>query len=184
MKELVQAQKDAETKALEDKGQYESIVNQMKDSHSTETKSLKDQILDLKSQLTGANGVIEDMTVGRKFSESKFVTDSSILPPSISRKEFGSHFDVEDGSVVAYDKPRGSKNRAPLVDGSGSNLNFEEAIERIYSNHPDHKSLIRSKAKPGSGSSTDQSSSTPSSSTPDKSATGISRIRAGLEASD
>lgn len=184
VKGLVDAKKESEKKALEDKGEYESIVSQMKEAHEGETKSLNDKIAELTEQLGVANKSIEDMTVGRQFSDSGFISKSSILPPRIARQQFGSHFELEDGEIVGYDKPRGQSNRTRLVGSSGDNLGFEDAIAKLYQSHPDAKDLLRSKAKPGSDSNTTQDNSTEKKSDSSDSPKGLNRIRAGLEASD
>lgn len=176
---LIQAQKDAATAELESKGEYDRIVEQIKDENKKVVGGLQEQIDALTQQLSGSNGQIEEMTVGRSFGESGFIRENSTLPSSIARKEFGKHFDVVDGQVKAFDKPRGAEGRTPLVDAEGNGKRFEVAIEQLYKGHADAASLIKSKAKPGAGSKTDSQIKAKASEPELK---GVSRITAGLNA--
>lgn len=185
IKALVKQQKDAEVADLEKKGDYDRIVAQMKDENEREiqkyeakTTELAGQIEELQKQLDGRAQEIEQMTVGRSFSESEFIREQSVLPASVARREFGSNFEYEDGQIVGYDKPAGEKDRTKLVDGAGRPLSFDEALTRLYERHPDSKSLVRSKAKPGAGSTTETQTGNTSDSTP---LSGVEKIRLGLQ---
>lgn len=152
---LLQAQKEAETKELESKGEYKRILEQMREENEKVIGQARQEADELRNQLQSAYTQIEEMTIGRSFSESKFVTEDIVLPMSIARREFGAYFDLVDGQVVGYDKPRGSSDRTPLVDGKGENLSFEEALKKLVNKHPDSKSLLRAKARSGANSTTD-----------------------------
>lgn len=160
---LLQSQKDAETKELERKGEYDKIVDslktehdskikQMAEAHQASTKTLEEQIEALTSQESARAAQLDELTVGRAFGESAFIREQSVLPPSVARKEFGNHFDLVEGQIVAFDKPRGTEGRAALVDANGVNKGFEEALTTLYSGHSDADQLIRSTKKPGAGS--------------------------------
>ena len=88
---------------------------------------------------------------------------------------------MENGELIPYDKPRGTDGRTQLVDGSGQSLSFNDAIKAIVAGDPDADSMILSKMKMGSGSSTDDSSTlTPS---PKSQPTGVNRIEGALNKS-
>lgn len=152
---LIAERKENERKELEKRGEYERILEQVKTEHERSTQSLRQQIDSLKSALNEKDAVIEEMTVGRAFSESAFIRDKSLIPASIARKEFGPHIDLVDGQIVVYDKPRGADSRTPLVDADGNYKKFDEAIAQLYAAHPDSKVLMRAQAKPGAGSGSD-----------------------------
>ncbi|MET2951332.1 DUF6651 domain-containing protein [Vibrio owensii] len=161
IKELVNSRKAEERKQKEERGEYDSIVTQMKEQHSkdlaakdAEIEKKDETIKELRSIVNSTTGEIEELTVGRRFSDSQFIKDRVALPMSMVRKEFGEHFEIENGLIVGYDKPRGSEGRAPLVDGQANTLGFEAAIERLITSHPESKALLRSTIKPGSGSRT------------------------------
>lgn len=181
LKSLVDAKKQAETKAMEDKGQYEQIVEQMKAEHGAKTKLLSDSIDTTKEELSYAKKQIDALTVGRAFSDSTFVRNRSVLTPNISLKEFGGYFDFDGDNVVAYNKPRGAEDRAPLVDSEGNKQPFDAAIEKLYAAHPDSAALIKSTQKPGAGSKPTESTNG-SGETTTKQLRGLDRISAGLQA--
>lgn len=185
LKGLLDQQKEAETKAMEDRGEYERILEQVRGQNETERADLQRQIDALNVENVKLTSTIEELTVGRSFSESEFIRTRSTLPPSIARKEFAGHFERKSGVLVAYDKPTGADNRTPLVDGEGNYKPFDEAIEYLYQSHPDAKSLLKAAAKPGASSKTDDvpASGINNGGVSDgKPHTGLSRIEAGLAA--
>lgn len=149
---LVAQQKEQERLALEKRGEYDRIMEQVRQEHTREKGTLAEQIEALRNQLNEREQKIEEMTVGRSFSESAFIREKSKLPPSIARKEFGTHVDLLDGQVVVFDKPRGASERTPLVDANGVYKSFEDAIAQLYAAHPDAKDLLKAQGKPGAGS--------------------------------
>ena len=187
---LVKQQKDDQLRSLEEKGEYDTIIDGMKTSHQSTVDQLtsqhvssvealtveRDQLAEEKASL---GSKIEELTIGRQFAESPFIREKSILPPTISRQTFGTNFDFDGDAVVAYDKPRGQEGRAPLVDANNNNLSFEAAIDRLYSSHQDASSLIRSQQKPGAGSKTTEGSGNQTEAI-DEQLSGLDRISAGL----
>lgn len=180
---LIAARREEETHRLEEKGEYEAIVQQMKDQHKSAVSTMEEQINELKGKLTTVNGSLEELSVGRAFSDSSYLRDSSAIPNSIARKEFGTYFEMDGDRVVPYNKPRGLEDRAPLVDAEGNVKDFETAIKELYEKHPESKSLIKTSQKPGAGSKTDK---VPSDTKSDKSTdtsglSGVDKITAGLK---
>lgn len=176
---LVSQQKEQERLALEKRGEYDRIIEQVRQEHTREKGTLSEQIEALRAELNAKDQKIEEMTVGRSFSESTFIREKSKLPPSIARKEFGSHVDLVDGQVVVFDKPRGAAERTPLVDATGNYKAFEEAIAQLYAAHPDAKDLLKAQGKPGSGSS-NIDTGTKKVETPKPQAAGVHRIADAL----
>lgn len=152
VRKLLDDQKVAETKSLEAKGDYERLKTRMAEEHAKEVKTLKDQITALQGDLGKASGTINELTVGTQFSQSKFIGDELTLTPAKARLIYGDYFDVQEGKVVGYDKPRGSANRTALVDQYGSPVAFDEAMRKIVDTDPEKDHLIKSKTKPGAGS--------------------------------
>ena len=155
VKKLVQERKESEMKALEKKGEFDKIRQQMLEAHETEKKTLKDQIDALNQKVNVNLQAIDQLTVGQAFSTSRFISDELVLTPTKARTVYGGHFERdESGVVVAYDKPAGSPNRAPLVDGQGNPLPFDLALQKIVEADPDRDALLKAKIKPGAGSGT------------------------------
>lgn len=178
---LVSQQKEQERLALEKRGEYDRIMEQVRQEHTREKGTLSEQIEALRAELNAKDQRIEEMTVGRSFSESAFIREKSKLPPSIARKEFGTHVDLVDGQVVVFDKPRGAAERTPLVDANGSYKSFEEAIAQLYASHPDSKDLIKAQGKPGAGSGNQDTGKKPTE--PQKAqVTGVNRIASAIAA--
>lgn len=152
--QIVADRKQQKIKDQEKRGEYDRIVEQMRNENQAALNAVGEELKTKKAELATALETIESLTVGREFSDSAFIRENSALPPSIARKEFGEYFDNVDGVVVGYDKPRGSENRTPLVDANGNPKKFNDAIKQLFEGHPDSKSLLRAKAKPGSQSKT------------------------------
>jgi hypothetical protein len=172
------AQKEAETKALEDKGEYKRIIEQM-NAETAKTLADKDKLVsDKDAEIATLKETINKLSIGNSFGSSKFIADELVLTPSKAEVLYGAHFEVEDGKVIAYDKPRGQKDRTPLVDGKGATLGFDQAIKKIVSADPDFERIKRSSMKAGAGSETDGKSKNEDGGKAGLS--GLSRIRASL----
>lgn len=177
VRNLVKQKKDAETKALEAKGEWDKLKAQMNEENQKVLNAKDARIAELEEKL-GLNGsLIEKLTVGHAFDNSKFIAEELILTPRKARTVYGSYFENENGQIVGYDKPRGDSGRVQLVDGKGDPLSFEAALKKLVDSDPDRDTLIRSKAKPGAGSRT-ETDAPPANSGTAKS--GLERIRAGL----
>ena len=190
--ELLDTQKKQADKKLEDEGEwdklkanmqtsFESEKTQMADAHKSALEALKTDsqkiIDDLNDKLNGNNALIENLTVGASFSGSKYVSDDLVPQAAHVRTLYGSHFDVENGKVVAYDKPRGNAERAKLVDAEGQSLKFDSAIEKIISSDANGEFIIRSQQKPGSNSDTQNADGKAGKTI----GTGVNRIKAALD---
>lgn len=176
---LIAQKREAERQELEKRGEYDRILEQVKTEHQGQVTTLQGQIEALQAQLNDRDSAVMEMTIGRSFSESAFIRDKSLIPASIARKEFGTHVELVDGQVVVYDKPKGSAERTPLVDGNGQYKTFEEGIEHLYAKHVDSARLIRAQTKPGAGSKNeDLGGKQPTDQKPI--GTGMHRIAAGL----
>lgn len=143
----------AAQKELESRGEFEAVKKQIVDQHKQETKVLQDKISALESQVAHLQGSIVEKSIGENFANSKFIKNEVLLTPNKAKAIYGSYFEInDDGKVVGYDKPKGVANRSPLVNSNGEPLGFEDAINKIISADPEVDSLLRSKAKIGSGS--------------------------------
>lgn len=180
LKALIEAKKTAEREALEKRGEYDRILEQVKTEHEKELKTLRDELDSTKLLISQKDENLTELTVGRAFSDSVFIRDKSVLPASIARNQFGSHVDIVDGAAVVYDKPRGASDRTPIVGADGKPKSFEEGIQALYNAHPESAALIRTTAKPGSGSKSDDQGRKPDSEKVINS--GADRIAAGLAA--
>ncbi|MFK3740959.1 DUF6651 domain-containing protein [Massilia sp. TN1-12] len=152
IKKLLSERKTAEEAALAAKGDFETLKTRMAEEHTKVTTALQDQVNALTQQLAAKDRIVDELSVGTQFSQSAFIKDETTIPPAKARALYGAHFDLEDGKVVGYDKPRGAAGRAPLVDQLGNNVAFEDAMRKIIEADPDKDSLLRSKVKPGAGS--------------------------------
>lgn len=144
--------KQAEEEQLAKKGEWDRLRASIVEEHQ-KVLSEKDQELAAANEaLAKAMAQIEGLTVGNAFSASQFITDETVITPNKARIIYGSHFEVEDGQVVAYDKPRGAGERTKLVGGDGEPLAFEQAIKKLIDADPERDSLLKPKMKSGAGS--------------------------------
>lgn len=180
LKTLIDAKKAADLAALEKRGEYDRILEQVKTEHAKELETLRGELEATKLLVSQKDDSLVELTVGRAFSESAFIREKSVIPASIARKEFGTHVDIVDGVAVVYDKPRGAAERTPIVGADGKPKSFEEGIAAVYASHPESSGLIKAVGKPGANSSNaDLGNKKPEDKSKDVSP-GIGRIALGL----
>ncbi|ENK7574322.1 hypothetical protein SLL44_003786, partial [Acinetobacter baumannii] len=155
-RKAIAAQKEKETRELEEKGEYERVKQSMAQQHQAEVNRLQQQIKDLQQQLGSKDSQINELTIGSNFSRSAYIAEELTLTPNKARALYGAHFEIENGEVIGYDKPRGAANRTALVDSYGNPLSFDKAMQKIIEADPERDTLIRSKVNPGAGSKTKQ----------------------------
>lgn len=178
---LLKEKQDAETAALEAKGEWSRLKERMADEHGKEKKTLQEQIDALKGQLGAREGVINELTVGTQFSQSQFISAELALTPAKARVIYGDHFELVDGKVVAYDKPKGAAERTMIVNGAGAAVSFDDALRKIVEADPEKDHLLKSKVKPGAGSDSRLAGGKVTQPVQHSETTGLSRIAAGLK---
>ena len=177
-KKALEAQAAAERTDLERKGEYDRIIAQVNEAHAAELKKRDDAIAAEKAEAAKLQKHINSLTIGNSFKGSKFINDSLTLSAAKAEVLYGEHFDIEDGQLVPYDKPRGVAERTRLVNGQGVNLAFEDAIAKIVAADPDFEKMKKSAQKPGANSSADQK---PEDEETNDDEGGLSRIIVGLK---
>lgn len=177
IKKLLADQKAAEDAQLEAKGEFDRLKQRMADEHTATTKTLQEQIATLTAQLAKANTVADELSIGTQFAQSTFISDELTLTPSKARVVYGNHFDLTEGKVVAYDKPRGESNRTALVDQLGNPLPFDAALRKLVETDPDKDHLLKSKVRPGAGSESKKTDAKPKQ---EQASDSVSKIGAGL----
>lgn len=178
VKKMLAEQKTAEERALEAKGDWDRLKGRMAEEHSKEVKTLQEQIAALSAKLSSTEGTIKDLSIGTQFSQSKFISEELTLTPAKTRVIYGDYFDVEDGKVVGYDKPRGAASRTAIVDQYGNAVDFEGALRKIIEADPEKDHLMKSKMKQGAGSDSRKPSGQQKNDAP---IDGISKIASGLK---
>lgn len=149
---LLKEKEALEQTKLEQKGEWDSLKKQMAEAHGKEIEALKAIAAANESALEKSTASINELTVGTAFAQSKLITEELTLTPNKARLIYGSHFDLVDGIVVGFDKPRGSANRTVIVNQYGNNVDFDEAMRKIVDADPERDELYKSKAKSGSNS--------------------------------
>lgn len=179
VRQLVAAADEADRLEAERRGEYERIVQQMREQNEQAIAERETALTAANERIAAFQAQVDELTLGRSFADSKFVSQNTLLSPAKARQLYGAHFDVVEGEQVAYDKPRGAKNRTPLVDAQGNHLNFEAAIEKIIKADPDFETIGRAKMRPGSGSAPSDSA-TAQATAPKSELRGVHRIKASL----
>lgn len=179
VKKLLADKKQAEEAQLVAKGDFENLKQRLIEENTKVTNSMQEQINALQNELSNKSKTVNDLSIGSQFGQSPFITDELTLTPAKARVVYGDHFDLEDGKVVGYDKPRGASNRTPLVDQYGNAVGFDAALRKIVEADPDRDHLLKSKVKQGAGSDSKKIE------VKQKSETGltdsISKIQAGMK---
>lgn len=153
IRELLAKQQKAQEEELEKKGQWDVLKQNMAKQHKEEREKLEGQIVELQGLVKQRESTIDELTIGTQFGNSKFLKEETTLASATkARALYGDHFELVDGVLTAFDKPKGAKDRAPLVDASGNALDFDVAMRKIIEADPDKDALLRTAAKPGAGS--------------------------------
>ena len=173
-------QEAAEQKRLLAAGDFERLTKQMGDRHVAEKSALELAVTEKATANAALEKQIADLTVGGAFATSAFVKEDLTLTPNKARVIYGAHYEFKDGKVIGFDKPAGASERTMLVNSTGEALGFEESMRKLIEADPDRDQLMRSKMKPGSGSTTTKGSKNASN---EQSAalSSVERIAAGLK---
>lgn len=163
------------------KRQSDSAIAQVKSQYEQELTGKIGELSTLQQQLAAQQQLIESLTINNSFANSQFIRDELVpaFSPTRTQKLYGEHFDVIEGKITPFDKPRGDKDRTVMVDKNGAPLAFEEAIARLVDADPDAAAMKRSKHKNGAASGT---SGQPAQQKPATVAPGVGRIQAALNA--
>lgn len=168
--------KKAEEERLRKEGDFEALKRRMAEEHERDMQAAVERAKELESTVGTLSKQISDMALNTSFAASRFISEEMVLTPTMARKVFAEHFEVEGGQVVAYDAPRGSDKRSKIVDARGNAMGFDEAMKRIVEASPERDMLLKAKQKPGSG--TKPSGSQPPQTKNEPSS--VSRIAQGL----
>lgn len=180
-KAALEALEEAEQKKLEAQGDFEKLKAKMAAEHE-KALAKKDAIIQgMSEQLASIERQTKSLTIGQAFTGSKFIHDDLILTPSKTQIIYGSHFDVVDGDVVAFDKPAGDATRSKMVDAKGRPLSFDEALRRLVEEDSDRDSMLKAKIKPGADSRTTKTVERPDPKDDENKLFGLARIREGLK---
>lgn len=170
----------AEEDRLKQAGDFESLKTRMASEHDKALKLKDDEVSNVKNVINALNKTIHELTIGSAFSASAYLKEETLLPPNKARRAYEDHFEIKDGVMNAFDKAQGAADRTPLVDARGKPLPFDEAIKSIIDADPDRDLILRSKSKPGSG--TTPGSGKTGGKEPDAEMTGLNRIAMALRA--
>lgn len=151
-KAALKAAEEAETKELEKKGEYERLLTKQKEKAEALIEAERARSAEMEKKLADAQKAVDELSLGNAFANSKFIQDKLALTPNKTKALYAAHFDIEDGKLVPYDKPKGSADRTKLISATGDALPFEEAIAEIINNDPDKEYLIKVDMKTGAGS--------------------------------
>lgn len=179
-KKAMEAKAAAEKAELEKKGEYDRIVKQMAEQSEAKLKAKEEEANKAKSDAESLKQTINRLTIGNSFASSSAIQET-VLSPAKAEQLYGAHFDVEDGVVIAYDKPRGAAERTKLVDDKGQPVGFDVAIDKIIKADPDYERLKKSQMKPGANSKTQHAAGADEDR--DEEPSGVDRIRAALASS-
>lgn len=155
-KEALRKAEEAERKELEKKGEYERLLAKQREQAQAEIEAARKRAEEFEKKLTDTLGAVNELSLSNAFANSKFIQEQLTLTPTKTKALYGSHFDIEEGKLIAYDKPKGTPDRTPLVDALGRNVSFEDAITQIINADPDKDTLLKDHRKAGAGSKGNQ----------------------------
>lgn len=150
----LKAKEEAENKDLERKGEYDRLLAKQKEAAEAKINSIVTEKSELEKRIEEMANQVNMLTLGNAFANSRYIAENLALTPNKTQALYSSHFEIEDGQLVAYDAPKGSPNRTKIIDARGEPVSFEQAIETIINSDPDKDYLIKATLKSGAGSKT------------------------------
>lgn len=151
-KEALAKMEEAEKKELEKRGEYERLLEKQREAAKKEIEAEKKRAAELEANINEMKKAVDELSLGNAFANSKFIQEKLALTPNKTKALYAAYFDIQDGKLVPYDKPKGTPNRTPLVDATGDAMSFDEAIAEIINSDPDKDYLLKAEQKPGAGS--------------------------------
>ena len=85
--------------------------------------------------------------IGGRFSRSQYITEKMAVPVQMVQATFGSHFTIEDDTVVARDA---KGNQIYSKQRFGEPADFDEALEIIVETSPYREQILKGAGKRGS----------------------------------
>lgn len=128
-------------KKLIDAGQVETLKNELNKAWQEKLNTAETRANTLEKQLV-------DEKIGGSFSRSPFISTKLAVPPDMVEAVFRSHFKLEDGKVVAYDK---AGNRLHSRSNPGEFASFDEALGILVESYPHKDAILKPDQKPGGG---------------------------------
>lgn len=151
-KEALRKAEEAETKEMEKKGEYDRLLAKQREAADARIEAEKVAKEAAEKRIAELNETVNKLALGNSFANSRYIQENLALTPNKTQALYSSHFEIEEGKVVAYDAPKGAANRTPIVDARGEPVPFDEAMAAIINADPDKDYLIKSNLKSGSGS--------------------------------
>jgi len=130
-----------DAKKLIDAGEVEKVKGEI-------TKGFTEKLTAAEKRAMDAEARFEDKVIGELFLGSKFLTEKTVLTPSIARSAFSRQIKIEDGKPVAYGFD-GQKIYSAARPGELASP--EEAIELLITSHPDRDNILKGNSNGGAG---------------------------------
>ena len=143
--DLVKAGEVDTIKKAAQRAAEEQVANAIKSSNS--------KIKDLEKDRDSYRGLYTSEKIGRVFSGSKFISEKCIIPPPMMQAQFGSHFRVEDGHVVAYK----GDGKIMSMAKPGDVAEPDEALEMLVNEYAYRDNVLKGSGSSGSGARPGQS---------------------------
>ncbi|MFZ3192810.1 MAG: DUF6651 domain-containing protein [Moraxellaceae bacterium] len=142
-KKALETIKNFDEKKLVDAGEVERIKTEA-------IKAVEDKykpVIDERDRLAGD---LRKEKIGGSFARSKFVSENLVIPPDFVEARFGSHFELEDGKVVAK-FPNGEKIYSRARPGELAD--FDEALGELVGQYSQKDQILKGTAGSGGGAS-------------------------------
>lgn len=146
------AQEEAERRAMEARGEYDRILAQVTSQAEERVAAAEARVAELQAHVDAMAAAGKEKDAANLFANSPFVRENLTISGAKVRTLFGDHFEWVEDEYVGYDKPKGAKDRTPLVDAQGRHLSFEEALAKIVKADPDFDNIAKSNLRRGPGS--------------------------------
>lgn len=105
------------------------------------------RIKELEKERDQFRGLYTGEKIGRVFSGSKFIAEKCLVPSPMMQAQFGGHFRVEDGRVVAYEGDAKIMSMAKPGDVAEP----DEALELLVNAYPYRDAILKGTGSSGSG---------------------------------
>lgn len=130
-----------DAKKLIDAGEVEKVKAEI-------TKAFESKMAEKDEKIGGLESTLNKEVIGGSFARSKFISDKVAVPVDLIQAQFGKHFSLDGGNIVAKDA---NGNQIYSASNPGEVASFDEALETIVNGYAHRDSILKGTGNSGSG---------------------------------
>lgn len=140
--------KNLDAKKLIDAGEVDKVKSEI-------VKTYEAKLAEEKARADQSVSALNKEMIGGAFARSKFIAEKVAVPSDLIQAQFGTHFSLEDGKIIAK---HADGNPVFSKANPGNPASFDEALEIIVDGYAHKDHILKGTGNSGSGSKTSNGS--------------------------